>query len=470
MSDWAWSCLAPKYSLKSSIPPCFKVVDSDPNDLKSLLYGRRTGKTTYAVGKVCDDGIPGEVHPFVGVTATKARDTCFPILERFVKSHGLGVSFNRQKLRATTDRGVIIQCMGLATKPEVEKLRGERYPGVIFDECGAQNQDLLKVAVQEAAGPATLDFWGRGGFGIMCLGTPSYAPIGFWHEICGGNGEIAPKHGFTCHRGNVLQNPYIRDPAEALRRKLVQQGWTEETPEYIREWLGKFCLSTDGLCYGRAWNQIVEHRIYRPLQGLTIVSMDWAENAPCAWAVIRVVEHVEQVGNMLHTSLHVHVLETKEKVCDSLAEIAAITRQLMKAYSAGWLVGDSAEGIGIRQLNQQYGLPMSKAEKSGKKAERIFMMQGMLRCGTLRIYEDCESLIEQITTLPWNEDRDDHHEAYDDHTCDALHYGIELALQKMQVKPMEPVPGSPEDLERKRLAMRKRLLNVKVAPPKHSRR
>jgi hypothetical protein len=35
-----------------------------------------------------------------------------------------------------------------------------------------------------------------------------------------------------------------------------------------------------------------------------------------------------------------HVLEAKRQVCTSLNEIAGITRQLMQAYSAAWLVGD----------------------------------------------------------------------------------------------------------------------------------
>jgi hypothetical protein len=36
--------------------------------------------------------------------------------------------------------------------------------------------------------------------------------------------------------------------------------WTDETPEFVREWLGQFCLGGDGLCYGNAWNGVRRRR------------------------------------------------------------------------------------------------------------------------------------------------------------------------------------------------------------------
>lgn len=466
MSDWAWSELKPTYDLRKGMPAWCKAVDADKNDLRSLLCGRRTGKTSYLAILLCMAGIPGEVHPFVTATQQKSRDILWPILERFQRSHGLKVEFNRSTGVATTDRGVKIKAMGLSTKPEIEKLRGERFPFVIFDECGAMNQDLLKTAVFEAAEPTTADFYGRGGLGIICSGTPSYSPVGFWHDICGGNGENGkqPKDGFTVHRATILNNPYIRNAKEYLDRKLAQKKWTIDTPEFVREWLGKFCLSSDGLCYGSAWNGHVTPRVARPLTGMTIIAVDFGESSPCAWTVLRCCMHREQVGNFIHETMMCHVLESKRQVCTSLNEIAGITRQLMRAYSANHLVGDSAEGFGLRQLIQQYGLPFEKSEKSGLKAERIFMTQGMLRVGQILIYEDCADLIEEISTVPWNEDRDDHHEAYSDHCCDSLHYALEKAMMLMRVKPVEPAPGTPEFEAKKLAEMRKRHLTPKVNP------
>lgn len=459
MIEWAFSGLKRGYNLRRDFCDWQRAVDADQSSAKSLLCARRSGKTTYAAAKLIEDGIPGEVHPFVAATQTKARDILWPILERYTRTHGVGIDFNRSRLRCTTDRGVIIQCMGLSTDPDIEKLRGERYPGVIFDECGAANQDRLKRAMFEAAEPATADFEGRGGFGIIACGTPTRAPKGFWYDICSGNAGNAGAFGFSVHRATIFDNPYFRDPIGLLSRKLAQKGWTDETPEFLREWLGQFCLSTDGLCYGDAWNKIVEPRTTRPLQGHTIVSLDFGESSPCAWTVVRITEHYEERDNFIHHTIHVHVLETREKVCDSLQEIASITRELMRQYSAGQVVGDSAEGFGIRQLVQQYGLPITKAVKSGKKAERIFMMRGMLQTGTLRVYQDCESLIEQLQCLPWNEDHDDHHQSYNDHTSDALHYAIELALQMHETKPKAPVRGSAADLELERMKRRAIYLN-----------
>lgn len=456
--EWAFDGLTPSYDLFDDVPPWAREALADMNDLQAWLCGRRSGKTTALAAKLCMQGIPGEVHPFVTLTQSKARDILWPILERFTKTHGIQIEYNRSKGLATTDRGVKIQCMGLSTKPEIEKLRGERYPGVIFDECGGLNQDLLKTAVLEAAGPATLDFAGRGGFGVICSGTPSYSPVGFWHDICGGN-DKEPAMGFTVHRASVFDNPHIANARALLERKQRQMKWDDESAEYVREWLGRFCLSSDGLCYGKAWNGHLFDRVLRPLTGLTIIGLDFGESSPCAWTVVRCHIAKEQIGNMIHEIMYCHVLEAKRQVCTSLNEIAGITRQLMKAYSASYLVGDSAEGFGIRQLQQQYGLPFVRSEKSGLKAERIFMMQGMLRCGQVLVYQDATDLVEEIQTVPWNEDRDDHHEAYSDHCCDSLHYALEKALMVHNVKPAQPAPGSAEDLERKRLEIRRRMLH-----------
>lgn len=469
MSDWCFENLSAGYDLRDEAPAWTREVDASTNDLKALLCGRRSGKTSYIALKYAMDGLPGEVHPFVCLTQQKARDNLWPILERFSKERpGFKVSYNRSTGTATTDRGVIIQCMGLSTKPEIEKLRGQRYPGVVFDECGAMNQDLLKTAVFEAAEPATADFYGRGGFGVICSGTPSYAPIGLWHDICGGNTGPS-KHGFDVFRATILDNPHMPNAEAYLERKRQQKKWTEDTPEYMREYRGLFCLSTDGLCYGRAWNTSIERKFMMPLQGLTIISVDFGESSPCAWNVVRVQRHIEQRGDFVYEEMICHVLESRRQVCTSLNEIAGITRDLMKQYSAGYLVGDSAEGFGIRQLIQQYGLPFERSEKSGLKQERIFMMQGMLRCGQIRIYEDCPDLIEEISTIPWNEDHDDHHESYADHCCDSLHYAIEKAMMLLKIKPAAPAPGTAAYFEQKQNELKARLIAAAKAQPKRRR-
>lgn len=469
MSDWAFDDLQASYDLRDEAPAWTRAVDQCTNDLKALLCGRRSGKTSWLAIKYAMDGLPGEVHPFVCLTQQKAKDNLWPILERFTKTHGIKVEYNRSTGTATTDRGVIIQCMGLSTKPEIEKLRGQRYPFVVFDECGAMNQDLLKTAIFEAAEPATADFYGRGGAGVICSGTPSYAPIGLWHDICGGN-DSESKHGFSVFRATILDNHHIPNAAAYLERKKAQKQWTDESAEYMREYRGLFCLSSDGLCYGKAWNGSIERRVLMPLVGLTIISLDFGESSPCAWNVIRVTLHREQRGDQIYEEMICHVLESRREVCDSLAKIAGITRDLMKTYSAGYLVGDSAEGFGIRQLQQQYGLPFEKSEKSGLKQERIFMMQGMLRCGQVRIYEDCYPLVEEITTVPWNEDHDDHHGSYADHCSDSLHYAIEKAMMLTRIRPAAPAPGTAAYFQQKQVELKSRLIAAAKNPKRSNRR
>jgi hypothetical protein len=202
-----------------------------------------------------------------------------------------------------------------------------------------------------------------------------------------------------------------------------------------------------------------------PLAGYTIMALDFGEVRPCAWVVIRVVPYTEQVDDMILSGVHIHVLEAKEKVCSSIHEITAITRGLQKQYSVGLIVGDSAEGFGIRHMNDVFSMNIVPAFKHGAKAERIFLTCSMLRAGTLKIYEGCEPLVEQIMTVPWNDERTDHHAAFDDHASDALHYALEQAFVWARVKPAAPVPGSAADLERKRLEMRRKALKLGQKKP-----
>lgn len=458
MIEW-FSDLEPNYDLYSEFSPWTAPVLADSSGLVSLVCSRRTGKTTMFAGMYAQEGLPGETHPYVAVTSSKAWDAILPIFERYRRTFPqFNFTTNGTKKTITTDRGVVVQCMGLSTLPEIEKLRSMRYPWVVFDECGAQNQEYLEKAVFSAAEPATFDFRGRGGKGIYCTGTPSYAPIGFWHDICGGNGDKEPLHGFTRHHASIFDNHHIPNAREELEKMVKQKKWTWETPIFVREYLGRFCLDAAGVCYS-SWNKVVVNRTERPLFGQTIISIDFGESSPCAWNVGRIVEHEERIDNIIHTSMRVHVLESISKVCTSLHEIASITKQLQRTYSASYIVGDSAEGFGIRQLQQQYGLPIDPSKKTGRKAERIFMMSGMLQTGNIVIYEDCTPLINEMQTVPWNEDHDDHHEAYADHCCDSLHYLVERAMQLTGQRKAEPVPGTPEWEERRRAENRKRALS-----------
>lgn len=467
MLDWYEEGLEPSYNLLDSVPDWAKPAIACTNDLQAWLCGRRAAKTSSILAKVLQEGIPGEVHPYVTTTKQKAREITWPVLERFQKDYNVKLDFNRTTGEVISDRGVHITCEGLSTAPEVEKLRGQRFPGIVFDEAQALKDDLFRRALFEAAQPATADFYQRGGFGVICSGTAGYAPTGLWHELTGGNDVSEGKYGTSVFRATILDNPYIRNAAVFLEKLRARMHWTDDDPVYQREWLGRWCVGGDGLCYGRSWCNRYMPRYMMPLTGFTIMALDFGEVRPCAWVVIRIVPFEEQIGDYIHKSFHVHVLHAKEIVCNSIHEITAITRALVKEYHVGLIVGDSAEGFGIRHMNDVFGMNIIPAFKHGAKAERIFLTCSMLRAGTCHLYEGCEVLGEEFMTVPWNDERTDHHASFNDHALDALHYALEQAFQVMQVKPAQPAPGSEAALEQKRLEMRKRILGQHLKKPKY---
>jgi hypothetical protein len=97
-------------------------------------------------------------------------------------------------------------------------------------------------------------------------------------------------------------------------------------------------------------------------------------------------------------------------------------------------------------MSQKFqGVHVEHAPKAKQKLERIWLMSSMLQTGAMRIYEGARSLGDQMLAVPWNDDKDDHHESYPDHECDAAQYVVELANQwTKEQSPSGPEPGSKE--------------------------
>ncbi len=54
-----------------------------------------------------------------------------------------------------------------------------------------------------------------------------------------------------------------------------------------------------------------------------------------------------------------------------------------------------------------------------------------------------EALVAEVVALPWNDQRTNHADGYDDHLCDATLYGFRAASAYLQ-KPVADRPTTPE--------------------------
>lgn len=365
----------------------------------------------------------------------------YPQIERFEEDYGIAFDWQKQRGRVVAPNGVIIQLMGLHSESAIGKIRGQRYPYVVFDECGHYpNQDVLKKAVEEGAEPATNDFWGCGGRGILMVGTPGPVPEGYFYEVCQG------MHGASVHHATIHANPFFEGRVEAILEKVkAKKGWTNTTPSFRREYLAEWCLDVEALCYN-GWNGKILPDFVRPLTGYTVMGLDLGENHPCAFVVVRVVDFVWEFDGKRYVTQHAHVLETYEEEGMDPEGIAAKALELTNRWNVANIVGDSAGGGGIilNGLRRQHALPVDPAFKAGFKRDRIWMANGMLQRGKIHVYESSKTLTDQLRSVIWNEKRDDHHEKTPDHSCDALHYALVEAFQGVHEEELPPEYGSDE--------------------------
>lgn len=430
-------------------------MDLDANDLRTLIWARRTGKTDYVLSALCEDGIPGQVHPFVGPTITQAQDLLLPKVEEYRQKHGVDFQI-RGGTEITTPRGVIIKLFGLGCLAHAQKLRGGSYPMAVFDECGVPDQDILKKAVLEFAQPACNDWYMRGGRGIILSGTPGPIPEGFFFETCQG--------GFSAsvHRATIYDNPFFDGRADAvLKKTLFQNKWTESTPQYRREHLAEWCLDSEGLCYA-AWDSSFHDWRTLP-EGYTVLAIDLGYNDSAAFVVVRFVPYVWEIEGQRFETMRAYVLEAFEQEHLTYGKIAKLARGFQKKWHVVDMVGDSGGGglQGIETMRAEHSLPIQPVVKGGYKRDRIWNTNSQFGDGSLFLCCDPgAALVHQIRTVVWNETRDDHHERCPDHSCDALHYAIGHASLDTSVRTLPPEPGSEawkraEADRRKREALRR---------------
>jgi hypothetical protein len=446
--------------MKSHLHAKQRAVDNDWAQLRVLIWGRRSGKTEYLTTTLLNDGLPGEVSAFVAPTLARAKDILYPQLERYAKKYGITLVWQRQRGRILCPNGAIIQLFGLHSRSEAEKLRGDRFPLVVFDECGAYtDQDVLRYAVQEGADPATADFFERGGRGIILSGTPGPIPEGFFFDCCQG------KYAASVHHATIHDNPFFAGRAEKIIEKTLRdKGWTRETPAFLREWMAVWALDRQSLCYG-SWDGSF-HAIEDVGPGITCLGVDLGAAGTTAFTVGRVVEYKYESDGKRYRGQKAYLLAHFQEAGMKLPAIAEKCHELIRKWDINGCRGDSGGlgGLAITELAEEYGVPIGQADKPGSKRDRIWGTDGKFASGKLACTTGIQEtpLPSEFRSLVWNDDRDDHSERQSDHGADSTHYCLFGGfIQWEDVELLPPEPGTPEWLEeqaakRKRSALARR--------------
>jgi hypothetical protein len=154
---------------------------------------------------------------------------------------------NETELVVRFRNGSIIKLFGADDERQVNKLRGRKWHRVLWDE--AQKARHLQQGIQQVLGASMADFEGQ----IWITGTPSMDTSGYFFEVTRDDGQPAAP-GWAVHRWSVVDNPFFGATPDARWARtagaaLVDNGWTEEDPDFRREWLGLWVTTDANFVY-----------------------------------------------------------------------------------------------------------------------------------------------------------------------------------------------------------------------------
>lgn len=154
---------------------------------------------------------------------------------------------NETELVVRFRNGSMIKLFGADDERQINKLRGRKWHRCMLDE--AQKARHLQQLIQQILGASMADFDGQ----IWLTGTPSKDASGYFFEVTRQDGQTrAP--GWAVHEWSVVDNPFFgASPDERWARTaavaLEENGWTEDDPDFRREWLGRWVISDANYVY-----------------------------------------------------------------------------------------------------------------------------------------------------------------------------------------------------------------------------
>lgn len=446
----------------------------DDRRVRVMLCGRRTGKTVaFAVlaARAAAKGKAGHWVIYITRTRKNAKKQVWPWIKRILRESNIPHKVMESELSIEIEGGAGIMLGGADDIAEIEKYRGFALVGAIVDECGIYPSHLLVTLIDEVLEPATVDTGGWLVFG----GTPGYVLIGRWYELSGPHVESSANCGI--YRGNLRSNPHLRSdlPPEAraaaveafLEDVRKRNGWSEDHPTYVREWLGRWAQDDEALVFPLSANDNDYHGGGQGPWGLPTTTPSGFPLAQSDWRVVIGID-VGQTSPSAYVVLATHpslkrtfIVHAEKHTGQLIGEMARLIRHLKHTYAVRWggreraptVVIDSG-GMGkqhAEELRRVMGIPNEAADKRDK-ASAISITRDALRSGRLQLLrvgiggdDPTAPLSDELHVLVWNEDRDDIADDQDDHCTDAMLYGYRRIRDYTKHEPDPgPEPGTQE--------------------------
>jgi hypothetical protein len=206
------------------------------------MSGRRAGKTEAIQRKIVDtlSIYEGCQVVYVARTITIGIDQVWNGVKALFDHLGIAITEERRtEGYLKLQNGSEFWVKGNIDKTARENLRGYNWKLAIVDECQSQRElDYLVTSILE---PPVIQNRGQ----IMLCGTGPRIRGTDWERIWND-----PDHypGLRLN-WNISKNPFVEDASSILEAVKTQHGWTDATPRFIQEWLGRVAYDDDALIY-----------------------------------------------------------------------------------------------------------------------------------------------------------------------------------------------------------------------------
>jgi hypothetical protein len=391
----------------------------DTSKRKAILAGRRSGKShtiAYYLVKTCYEQAKA-ITAFIGLTATSAKEIIWDYLAEINLKYKLGAKPNLTNHTWSFPNGSMIYITGADSERETRKHLGKHYDLAIIDECGEFGPHL-EMLVRKILTPTMLDRDGT----ICMIGTPGDICGGFWYEITNNlytnwsvhkDWDITANYMLPVLRGH---KDWKQRAVRLLERIKKEEGYDNESPQYIRQYLGKWVEGSNSLVYSNfSYNKCT-------FTVLPDTTEAWDYLLGVDFGVTDSSAIIVGAYNKLLKTLY--IVESYKQPGLSPENMAHKINQYYQKYNPVAVVADG-NGIGaafLKQLESMYRIPIKLA---GKKDKSAFMelLNDDFRQSKVKIQIDLIDLLKEINKLQYRDTKLKLlPEKAEDHCLDALLY------------------------------------------------
>jgi hypothetical protein len=326
---------------------------------------------------------------YLSLTQDSARSIMWPILQELNELHNLGCTFVESKMKMYYPNGSTLQLMGADLKNFVKRLKGRKHPGIAIDESqdfGAHIQSLI----DDVLTPSIADY--EDGW-LALTGTPGPVPQGMFFDITQ-NG----KYGYSVHKWDLTQNPYMPDASGFLRDLIKRREWLPSNPTLLREYRNQWVLDVESL-----WVRYNEERNnYAKLPpgklnyvlGVDIGYRDADALAVLGWSDVS-----------KETYLVEEIITKRQDISGLVEQI----EQVRARYDITKIVMDTG-GLGKKiheEITRRHAIPIFPADKM-RKQENVELLNDNLRLGLFKAKADSRFVMDSYQVqIDWDKSTPD---------------------------------------------------------------